>query len=662
MGKAKVQTEERKLRIQNKWFIGVIAFLTIAIYINTARNNFSLDDHFVTAGEAQASQGFKAIPEIFTTLYSVTDDFAYGYRPLVRASYTIDHELWDGIPYYSHGLNVLLYLIGMLLLFSVLKRIFNKYNAFLPFIITLLYLAHPLHTEVVASLKSRDELLNLIFCLLALQQFIKWADFDRQKHLILGSVYFLLALISKETAASFLLIFPLTLYFFTDIKPAKLWIFTGSLVFVIAVALLGPQMYLPEIDRDILFYENPLAEEGIANRIGTGMYVLLLYLKKLVYPYPMLYYYGYNMVPVVGITNVWSIISILFYLGIFVYAMLNFRKNNVISYGILVFLITIAMFTNILMPVPGIMGDRFLFFPTLGFSIVLGYLIFRMFSIDPQRKNIKTESAVRILGVTLLILIPFSALTIDRNKDWRTAYALYSNDMKYLDKSVKAHNLLATELVRQLTDIFNNPDPGRIPPPVSSQKRPITEALDHYKRAIELYPDLYSPWNNMGTIHYRIMRKPDLAIPFYEKTIKLKPDFPNPYFNLGDIYSQKEDFDKAIHYYNLCFQVDSSNISPLSKIANIYFRTGQKEMAIELNEEMIAYDEGSYIPYMNLGYYYSIESDTSRANIYLAKAVEKGFEGNVYSIISQMYLDRGDRANAYIYDQKARELEMKNRR
>ncbi len=647
---------------QNLLFSSMIILFCIGLYFNTYWNGFNMDDHYVTATNMQTSQGFSAIPDIFTSVYGDEMGNKYGYRPLVRASFTIDHELWGGAPGYSHLFNLLLYIINILILFSLLKRLLRNYNDLFPFVITLIYLAMPVFTEVVASLKNRDIILSTIFGLLAMKLFIRWIDKDQTKYLLTGILMYVLAILSKETAFAFLFLFPLVFHFFTDISRKRLWYFIGISAVITLLFVLGPRLFLEGMSRTYRFEENPLVDENIFTRFTTGMYVLLLYLRKLIFPYPLLYYYGYNIIPVKGLFDGWVLLSILIHLALFTYAIYKFREKNLFSFLILFYLISIGMVSNIVSPIPGIMAERFLYLPGISFAIALAYLIFKISGLEPQKKVVSTSHLSKILLLSLAILIPYSAYTYNRNKNWRTYYTLYSHDIKYLEESVKANDLLATELVSQLNSIFNNDDPARIPPPVNSQKRPIETALKHYKKVIEIYPKHYNAWNNIGTIHYRILKKPELAIPFYEKTIEIKPDFPNPYVNLADIYAERGSVDTAIRLYSKVYELDTTRVSPLSRIANIYYQAGESEKAKETNYRIMELHPDSYFPYLNLGFYAAREGDSLQAEKNLEMAVQKGYEGNIYSIMAKMYLELGNRKQAYLYDQKARKFEQNRNR
>ncbi len=643
---------KRSEKIRNQWFVFIIIVFSLVLYGNSSLNHYCLDDYHVTAGNEVTQKGIKAIPEIFTTLYAVESGLSYGYRPLVRISFALDHQFFGNskyLPYISHFINVILYMLAALILLKVLQRMFKKFNPFFPFIITLLFMAHPTHTEVVASLKNRDEILNMIFCFLALGQFLRWADYNKVKYLLFGSVFYMLALLSKTTALSFLLIFPLSLYFFTEMKPKRLWEFS-IVVFVITIlAAVGPFLFLPEISREIRFMENPIVEEGFFNRMSTGFYILLLYLKKLIYPYPLLYYYGYDVIPVKSFTDVWVILSVLIYVGMFVYAIFNFRKKHILSYAVLFYLISIAMFANMVYPVPGIIGDRFLLYPSLAFSIVVTYFIFYIFRGRLYERQLKPAKKYMIIVLVVIILIPYTAYTIDRNRDWRSYYSLYKHDIKYLERSVKAHDLLATELMHQVSEELKN----KAVNVVKFLEPTIKQARKHYELALKIYPEHYASYNNLGTIYSKYYKEYKKAIPYYENAIRYKSDFPNAYFNLGYVYDKLGMYDTAIYFYNKCYLLNEDVVSPIAAKANAYFKKGDFEKAVEINRQIIDEFPESDAPYINIGSYYWEKQDTLNALRYFEMALDKGDYETVSMILYSHYREKGDWLKANMFYQRA---------
>lgn len=79
-------------------------------------------------------------------------------------------------------------------MYMLLRQWMRQKHDLIILLATLLFAAHPLHTEVVANIKSRDEILGLLFAILSLKHFHKYSDTPQVKHLSLSSICFLLAI------------------------------------------------------------------------------------------------------------------------------------------------------------------------------------------------------------------------------------------------------------------------------------------------------------------------------------------------------------------------------------------------------------------------------------------------------------------------------------
>jgi len=401
-------------------------------------------------------KGFKAIPEIFKTYYVVqkgnVSSQVSDYRPVVKATFAVEYALYGEKPGRSHALNIFIYFLLSTALFFVLKRLLKSYNILFPFLITLVFMAHPVHTEVVASLKNRDEMLAFLFAILSLHYLLKFADTKKVLYIFVAALLFAIGYLTKTSILPFIALYPLVLYFFTDLKPRKYIPVVLGIVVAAALAHYLPRLLvLPPAERMNSFVENPLYfDKGIWHRLGTGFIGLLFYLRILVYPHPLLYYYGYNMVPYDNLGNVWAILSILVYAGLFIYAVLKLREKHLLSFAILWFLIAISMYSNILIPVVGIVGERFVFVGSVGFCVALVWLIFRIFRTDPKSLTIEFDSRAKILVVIGLIIIPYTALTVTRNREWRNMFDLLRKDIPYLENSAKANTQFAGFLMNSV--------------------------------------------------------------------------------------------------------------------------------------------------------------------------------------------------------------------
>ncbi|MCF8461787.1 MAG: tetratricopeptide repeat protein [Flavobacteriales bacterium] len=217
-------------KLRSSLLIGIVC---IATFGNTLFNDYNLDDNLVTQNHRLTAKGIKAIPEIYRSPYYQDDmGYSYGYRPTTLASFAIEHDLFGESPLTSHSINLLLYLVTCILVFLLISRIFPDQIG-IALGTALLFTVHPIHTEVVASIKNRDEMLALLFALMGCFTLIRpkrWLP-----SLLLGSFFFFLSLTSKVSGVNFILLLALVpAYpkpFFKDLLLLALYAFSLYFVF-----------------------------------------------------------------------------------------------------------------------------------------------------------------------------------------------------------------------------------------------------------------------------------------------------------------------------------------------------------------------------------------------------------------------------------------------
>jgi len=206
-----------KIWQQKYFFEGLIFAFCVFLFSNSIFNDYNLDDELVTINHRLTSKGISAIPEIFNSPYYQDESgYSYEYRPLVLASFAIEHLFFGDSPTVGHLINLLLYALACILLYKVCRSLFKNYSLVISLAITLLFVAHPSHTEIVCSIKNRDEILGLVFSLLAFGSVLKAITKPNWVCLGLVPFYFMLALISKNTMIPFILIIPFAMILITE--------------------------------------------------------------------------------------------------------------------------------------------------------------------------------------------------------------------------------------------------------------------------------------------------------------------------------------------------------------------------------------------------------------------------------------------------------------
>jgi len=166
----------------------LFAALSFLLYINTFNHKFAFDDAIVITQNSFTQQGLAGIPELVTTdffmgIYGESGMELTGgrYRPLSLVMFAVESHIFGdkkdkpagqpvnakpGQVFYSynafvgHLFNVLFYAFSVFLLFQLLRRWFPE-RPFIALVSTLLFAVHPIHSEVVANIKSRDEIMSL---------------------------------------------------------------------------------------------------------------------------------------------------------------------------------------------------------------------------------------------------------------------------------------------------------------------------------------------------------------------------------------------------------------------------------------------------------------------------------------------------------------------
>ena len=590
---------------RNVYFLLFVA--AFILYGNTLRNEYSMDDNLVLQGNSMIDKGWKGIPELFTTKYVVLNKKAFDYRPIVKLSVGIDYMLWKFNPALSHLVNVLIYALCLIILFRLLKLVLLDQENSLLFIIVLLFAAHPTHTEVVASIKNRDELLSFLFSLLSSIQFLHWANNKKMKHFVFGSLLFFVAMLSKSSAIVFVALIPLFVYFqgfWTLRKGAFIvlsTIISSAAFFGISLLLTGGEVRSPE------YFENPLFyESSFLLKFGVGGMTLLHYLVLLVYPMKLLYYYGYDMLPIVTIFHPLALLGFMLHAGLFVYGLYLIKKKHIAGLGIMYYLFAISMFANILVPAVGIVADRFLFNASLGFCIVLGYLIYK--GIGERRKRSEKNNMLAGMSYLLIpLLVFYSWRTIDRNSDWKDSLTLYKADMPNLEKSFKAHMLYSNAMFKEIVRTSSDAK-------FAQRNRDWTkETIETLNRSLDIYDQYANAWNTLGAIHFMVLRDNIKAKQYFFQALRLDPKYQEAIFNIGYCYENLNMPDSAMYYYNLCIEVDSSYANPYNRMLYIMFEMGDTMAGLQFNQLIMRQFPQSDAPYINLGNYYLIIGDTVAA-------------------------------------------------
>lgn len=603
---------------------------SMVLYANTFHHQYALDDEIVISKNEYVLRGIGGFSDIFSkdlfdSFYkqmNTTAQLAGGrYRPLAVASFAVEQEFigtrenanfetdcWDfnkngkqdlaedvnkdgnyndkdfkskGFGF-RHINNAIFYGLAVCMLFLFLSTVVFKNNKMLAFIISLLFLAHPLHTEVVANVKSRDEIFSFLFMLLSLYMAHRYALLRGIKQLVLTCLSFFCALLSKEYGVVLFLLIPISIYLFETQKfnlKNYLGLLVGMLIcFAIYYGIRSSIVQGDESNlQDTELMNNPYLLADESQKLATKFFIFMKYFLLMILPHPLSSDYGYNSIPYKNFSD-WQVwVSILFLISCFVAAFYAFKKKHWSLFAMAFYLLTILLVTNLIFNIGATMGERLAFHASLGFCMLLGYGLFWL----SEKVNMKP-----ILWVMLIPILGLYAFkTIDRNKAWEN------------------------DITLALSDVEINPESIALNGNASSRNLDLSEFPKNKKKEKEY------------------VRK---AITYGNKAIKLHPGFVNGYLNLGLGYAKLEKYDSAKYVWDIAFKIYPHHPSKpvyYNLLANAYYRQGfsfgnakdwkqgqillQKAVEIDANNAKYWYDLGGFA--YNAGDYITAKAAWTKA-------------------------------------------------
>jgi len=168
------------------WIWGaLIALLGFGLYANTLGHDFALDDFSAIKENRIVKKGLKEMTTLWTTHYRYGYWNSAGelYRPLPLTMFAAEWQMSPDNPFIHHFVNIFLYALTGWLLFLTLFKIFRK-RWLLALLGTAFFIAHPVHTEIVANIKSRDEILAFLFFVVSLNWIWSYVQKDKIGYLV----------------------------------------------------------------------------------------------------------------------------------------------------------------------------------------------------------------------------------------------------------------------------------------------------------------------------------------------------------------------------------------------------------------------------------------------------------------------------------------------
>ena len=668
----------------------ITSLLALLCYANTLTLHYALDDRMVILESKYTIQGgWEGIKGIFTedtfTGYFGSDQSIVAggrYRPMSQLTYMIEFQLFGKsirekigdlddynnlhnsaheayfyetpLPLVSHLMNVLYFILLCLLIYEVLSRIFPQHKGAkwfqsLPFIATLLFAMHPIHTEVVANVKGRDEIFAMLGAFAALWASLRYVDTRKWYWLIISLLSFTFGIFSKENAITFLAVVPLALYYLAsdqkrpiDYLVTLIPLIIGSVFFIfVRYKALGSMMQ-PDMTGNIL--NNPYVNATRAQQIATVLVTWGIYLKLLFFPHPLTHDYYPHQIALTDFSNPLVWLLLMGSIALVVYGIWKLRKKTVPAFAILYFIITFSITSNLLFNVGTFMNERFVFMASAGFTLLVGWWIYLLATASaPSLQKLA-------LGVGVCICLLFGIKTFTRNFTWKDDYTLFLTDVKTSENSIKC-NISAGGSSLQLWKKYH-------------KERDKRNAYNYLDKALKLDNNALNAYLLLSELAY-LDERPDLAYQAAHNATLIDPENAQGQYLLtlatqlqksheidpvNELLNQGK-VDDAWREINKILEKDPDNILAKNVKGNVLGRGyGRLDDALLLFQEIVETDPNFSSAWENMGICYALKNDFDNSERCLLHALELSPDNeNIKLNLYYMYTNKGDEQSAAKY-------------
>lgn len=571
----------------------LIALAGFGVYANTLRSPFLWDDEpLVTANAYIRSPAY--LEKIFTEDIGAGSGTKYhSYRPVQVATYLADYMVWGLKAAGYHLTSIIFHILTALSLFWLIQILFG--DMLLAFSTAILFELSPLHTEAVAYVSSRSDLLAGLFLLLSFIFYIKTLKKNNFFLLCAMAASYLAALLSKETAMIFPAIAIIYHLLFTErVRPVP----------AAAIALLTAAYLVFRTTALSALLTHLISPDTALQRLPGVFVALWSYARLLVAPFGLHMEYGMRLF---SFTDPRAVAGIAIF-ALLIWAIVrSWRRNVIVAFSCLWFVVTLAPLSNIY-PINAYMAEHWLYMPSIGFFLLVSCGLRGMYE-KPQWR-----SAAIILFAGLSIF--YGIFTARQNVYWSDPVVFYERTLRYAPDSPIMHlNLGNTYLAlgRREDALAEYRKTIDLSPKNAKAYQNIgflldgmgksDEALEYLRKSLELAPMDAAAWNNLGNAYYGIGKVSD-AIEAYKKAIEVNPLYGKAVYNLGNAFYSIGDIDGAIAMLERSIKVDPDFVDAYNNLAMIFKAQGRYEEAIAILERALAIAPGYRMGHVNISKLY----------------------------------------------------------
>ena len=484
----------RRLFASNHLAIVLVLTITFVAYVGTISYQFVYDD----IGQIVENPSIKSwdfVPRYFTEhvwIHQGPQVPGNYYRPVFMIWMFVGYLLFGLNAAWWHLTTILVHVCVTLMVYMLARRLLK--DQWTAWITALIFGLHPVHIEAVAWVAGVTEPLLALFLIPAFLFYLNWresasstadqltAKRNRRKWLAASLAFYAVAVFEKETA----LVLPMLIFVYE-------WIYnTGESqkVSFAARARNGIKVAAPYLALSVVYLAaRTIVLKGLGHTITplplativlTWPSLLWTYLKLLVWPVGLSVYYDTPYVTSPGVGNlVLPLLAIAVVAG---FLWMWSRKDKVVAFASALLVLPMLPLLNLSVFLPGeIVHDRYLYLPSIGFSILVALALKR---IGSGQARLFGQPAVQVVAVIILTVL-LGITTAAQNSYWASDLLLYYRGVTIAPNNDIAKNNLATEMDRR--EMYD-------------------EAIGLYQQVLAHNPNYWLASYNLGCMYYKLGR------------------------------------------------------------------------------------------------------------------------------------------------------------
>ena len=572
---------------QTLFSYSIISLFVAAVYIPTFSGEFILDDNPLIKNnpyikEAHSLSSYLAQEDGITDVTGSAGNYHTGYyRPLISLSYRIDYKIWGMKAPGFRTTNLIVHLLTCLVLYHLMLLFVNDQKAAL--LAALLFSVHPVNTEAVSWITSRNNIFVTLFSLLSFYSYLKARGSMWYLRTVISAFCFMLAVVSKEFALMLLPIMFLYERFVGERKKAIHKELFGYLPFMLILVI---YFFLRQSATGALL--SPKHVHSLGPNIYFAPYVIVHYLNCVFFPYRL---HSFSVGYPASFLDWKAFVSILVLLlvGIILWRK---RKNKWLVFSILSFLVSLFPVLNIIpTSASSLTAMRWLYFPMSFIFIAVAWVI--------QESLSKRRHLALCFFSVVLIYLGFYSYTLNErlwknerdflhrevlefnNPLYYSGLAeLYLNEKKYRDAEEYFRRSLKYD--RNQTRSYINYSALLI----ETDRSEAALSLLNKAKSLTMTHDERGEWfNNVGMAHFKLKNLEE-ALKNFLKAVKYRPGQPLFWGNLGGAYGAMGDYTNAVSSLEKGLEMAPDSVDLRKNLALTYMKMKNYEGAIEILEKI----------------------------------------------------------------------------